>query len=66
MAGQVSYPTISKIGDGLSSILRSAVEVGYLNKSGLEGVRLPLDKRPRRLAEVERRLRNMVPGGAWA
>ena len=48
MAGQLSYPTISKIRDALSSILRSAVDADYLNKSGTEGVRLPLDKRPRR------------------
>jgi hypothetical protein len=48
MAGQVSYPTISKIRDALSSILHSAVDAEYLNKSGMGGVRLPLDKRPRR------------------
>jgi integrase len=48
MAGQAAYPTISKIRDALSSILRSAVDAEYLNKSGMDGVRLPLDKRPRR------------------
>jgi len=48
MTGQVSYPTASKIRDVLSSILRSAVEVEYLNKNPIEGLRLPLDKRPRR------------------
>ena len=48
MAGQVAYPTISKIRDALSSILRSAVDAEYLNKSGMDGVRLPLDKRARR------------------
>jgi integrase len=48
MAGQVSYPSISKIRDVLSSILRSAVEVDYLNKNPMEGLRLPLDKRARR------------------
>jgi integrase len=48
MAGQVAYPTISKIRDALSSILRFAVDAEYLNKSGMDGVRLPLDKRPRR------------------
>ena len=47
MAGRVSYPTISKIRDALSSILRSAVECDYLNKNPIEGLRLPLDKRPR-------------------
>ena len=48
MAAQVSYPTISKIRDVLSSILRSAVDVEFLNKNTMEGLRLPLDKRPRR------------------
>jgi len=47
MAGTVPYPTISKIRDGLSSILRSAVDADYLVKNPLEGLRLPLDKRPR-------------------
>jgi integrase len=47
MAGKVSYPTISKIRDVLSSILRSAVDVDYLSKNPMEGLRLPLDKRPR-------------------
>jgi integrase len=47
MAGKVSYPTISKIRDVLSSVLRSAVDVDYLIKSPMEGLRLPLDKRLR-------------------
>jgi integrase len=47
MAGQVSYPTISKIRDVLSSILRAAVDVDYLSKNPMEGLQLPLDKRPR-------------------
>jgi len=47
MAGKVSYPTISKIRDALSSILRSAVDVDYLIKNPMEGLRLPPDKRPR-------------------
>ncbi len=47
MAGKASYPTISKIRDALSSILRSAVDSEYLNKNPIEGLRLPLDKRPR-------------------
>ncbi len=48
MAVKVSYPTISKIRDALSSILRSAVHVEYLNKNPMEGLLLPKDKRPRR------------------
>jgi integrase len=47
-AGKMPYPTISKVRDVLSSVLRSAVDVEYLNKNPMEGVRLPLDKRPRR------------------
>lgn len=47
MADKVPYPTISKIRDTLSSILRSAVDVEYLIKSPMEGLRLPPDKRPR-------------------
>ncbi|MGB8782241.1 MAG: site-specific integrase, partial [Terriglobales bacterium] len=47
MAGTTSYPTISKIRDTMSSILRSAVDADYLNKTPLDGLRLPLDKRPR-------------------
>jgi len=43
----MAYPTTSKIRDALSSILRSAVDVEYLNKNPMEGLRLPLDKRPR-------------------
>jgi integrase len=48
MAAEVSYPTISKIRDALSSILRSADHVGYLSKNPMEGLLLPKDKRPRR------------------
>src|SRR5713101_6852112 len=47
MAGRVPHPTISKIRDVLSSILRAAVDVEYLNKHPMEGLRMPLDKRPR-------------------
>lgn len=47
MAGTVPYPTTSKIRDVLSSILRSAVDADYLIKNPLDGLRLPLDKRPR-------------------
>lgn len=48
LAAAASYPTISKIRDALSSILRSAVHVEYLNKNPMEGLLLPRDKRPRR------------------
>jgi hypothetical protein len=48
MAGELTYPTISKIRDVLSSILRYAIEVEYLNKNPMEGLRLPKDRRPRR------------------
>lgn len=44
----VSYPTMSKIRDALSSVLRSAVDVEYLNKNPMEGLRLPKDRRARR------------------
>jgi integrase len=47
MAGKLSHPNVSKIRDALSSILRSAVDVEYLNKNPMEGLRLPLDKRAR-------------------
>jgi integrase len=48
MAAKVPYPTISKIRDVLSSVLRAAVKVEYLNKNPMEGLSLPLDNRPRR------------------
>lgn len=47
MAGKVAHPTVSKIRDALSSILRAAADVEYLNKNPMEGLRLPLDKRAR-------------------
>jgi len=47
MAATVSFPTISKIRDTLSSVLRAAVDVDYLNKNPTEGLRLPRDKRPK-------------------
>ena len=47
MAGELSHPTILKIRDTLSSVLRAAVEVDYLTKNPLEQLRLPLEKRPR-------------------
>jgi integrase len=46
---EASYPTISKIRDALSSILRSAFkDVQYLNSNPMEGLRLPKDRRARR------------------
>ena len=45
---EVPYPTMSKIRDCLSSILRAAVEVEYLNKNPMEKLRLPKDRRARR------------------
>jgi integrase len=48
MAGTVSYSTISKIRDALSSIFALRSMSDYLNKkSAGSGLRLPLDKRPR-------------------
>jgi integrase len=48
-AAEVSYPTISKIRDTLSSILRCAVDdMEYLNKNPMEGLRLPKNRRPKR------------------
>lgn len=44
----VAYPTIIKVRDALSSVLRSAVEDELLLKNPLEGLKLPPDKRPRR------------------
>jgi len=47
MAGTVSHPTVAKIRDALSSILRAAVDVDCLTKNPMKGLRLPLDKRAR-------------------
>lgn len=47
-AAEASYPIISKARDALSSILRAAVDVEYLNKNPMEGLRLPKDRRARR------------------
>ncbi|MGE5057232.1 MAG: tyrosine-type recombinase/integrase [Acidobacteriota bacterium] len=41
----VSYPTIVKVRDALSSVLRAAVEYEYLQKNPLESLKLPPDKR---------------------
>lgn len=49
MADKVSHPTIVKIRDGLSSVLRSAVDAEYLNKNPMEGLQLPQDKRRRQI-----------------
>jgi integrase len=43
----IPYPSIVKVRDALSSILRSAVP-DFLVKDPLNGLRLPKDKRPRR------------------
>jgi integrase len=44
----VPHPTIVKVRDALSSVLRFAVENEYLVKNPLAGVKLPKDKRARR------------------
>lgn len=44
----IAYPTIVKVRDALSSVLRSAVENELLVKNPMERLRLPPDKRPRR------------------
>ena len=44
----VSYPTIVKVRDALSSVLRSAVKYEYLDRNPLEKLELPQDKRGRR------------------
>jgi integrase len=51
-AGGVEYPTLLKIRDALSSILRSAVDAEFLEKNPLGGLKLPRDKRPRRAKPV--------------
>ena len=48
----VAYPTIVKVRDALSSILRSAVRYGFLVKNPLDGLQLPPDKRGRRSKPV--------------
>jgi integrase len=53
LAGEkVAYPSILKIRDALSSILRSAVRYGFLIQNPMVGLKLPLDKRPRRQKPV--------------
>jgi integrase len=49
MASQgIAYPSVLKLRDTLSSILRSAVQYDFLVKNPLDGLRLPPDKRGRR------------------
>jgi len=45
---KTQYPTIVKVRDALSSILRSAVEDELILKNPMQGLKLPRDKRPRR------------------
>ena len=53
LAGEkVAHPSILKIRDTLSSILRSAVRYGFLIQNPMVGLKLPLDKRPRRQKPV--------------
>jgi hypothetical protein len=49
LAGErLAHPSILKIRDALSSILRSAVRYGFLIQNPMVGLKLPVDKRPRR------------------
>ena len=43
----IAYPSVLKIRDALSSILRSSVRYGFLVKNPLDGLQLPPDKRGR-------------------
>jgi integrase len=53
LAGErVAHPSILKIRDTLSSILRSAVRYGFLVQNPMVGLKLPVDKRPRRQKPV--------------
>jgi integrase len=53
LAGQrIAHPSILKIRDALSSILRSAVRYGFLIQNPMVGLKLPVDKRPRRQKPV--------------
>ncbi|HZQ96543.1 MAG TPA: tyrosine-type recombinase/integrase [Candidatus Sulfotelmatobacter sp.] len=44
----IPYPTISKVRDALSSVMRSAVRYGYITRNPLDNLRLPPDKRGKR------------------
>ena len=46
-AGGVEYPTLIKIRDAMSSVMRSAVDSEYILKNPMEGMKLPPDKRKR-------------------
>jgi integrase len=49
MAGQhIAHPSIVKVRDSLSSVLRSAVRYGFLISNPLDGLQMPPDKRGRR------------------
>lgn len=48
MGKGIAYPSVLKIRDALSSILRSSVRYGFLVKNPLDGLQLPLDKRGKR------------------
>jgi len=53
LAGErVAHPSILKIRDALSSILRSGVRYGFLIQNPMVGLKLPVDKRPRRQKPV--------------
>ena len=49
---RVGHPSILKIRDTLSSILRSAVRFGFLVQNPMVGLKLPVDKSPRRQKPV--------------
>jgi len=49
---RVEYPTLLKVRDALSSVLRAAADGEFLMKNPLEGLRLPKDKRPRQQKPV--------------
>src|SRR6266852_1401892 len=49
---RVGYPKVLKIRDTLSSILRSAARFGFLIQNPMVGLKLPVDKRPRRQKPV--------------
>jgi integrase len=51
-AERLAHPSILKIRDALSSILRSAVRYGFLIQNPMVGLKLPADKRPRRQKPV--------------
>ena len=51
-ADGVEYPTLLKIRDALSSILRSAVDGEFLKRNPLDRIKLPKDKPPLRSKSV--------------